>query len=64
MLPYVQHTIGKLARILERRRSKIICIPLSTIKSLLKLVKDHMDPQLGKGGDHIPSSCGKTEKPI
>jgi hypothetical protein len=60
MLPYVQGTSKNIARILGKKQIITIFQLPHTTRSLLKLVKDHVDPHLHKGLYCIPCSCDLT----
>ena len=58
LLPYIKGTLEKIARILWNKNIKTIFQPPTTIRTLLKSVKNPIDPQLRKGVYCIPYSRG------
>jgi len=57
-LPFIQGTTDKIARILREHNVPSTFRPLNTIRSLLRSVKDPVDPKDMKGVYVIPCSCG------
>ena len=60
VLPFIQGVTNKIANILRKKDIKTFFRPTSTIKSLLKSVKDLIHPHQFKGVYEIPCSCGKS----
>ena len=60
LLPYIQGTTYKIAKVLRKRRINTIFFPPTSLRNNLDRAKDSIDPKLRKGIYSIPCSCGEV----
>ena len=60
VLPYIQGTTDKVAKIRRKRKIRISFSPPNSLRNMLDKAKDPIDPKHKKGVYVIPCSCGKV----
>ena len=58
VLPYIQGTTDKVAKILRKRKIRIAFSPPNSLRNMLDKAKDPIDPKHNKCVYVIPGSCG------
>ena len=60
LLPYIQGTIDKIAKVLKKKQIRTFFCPPTSLRDILDKEKDSVDPKLRKGIYSMPCSCGEV----